>query len=253
MYRGFDIGTAKPSSDDRSRVPHHLIDILQPGERFSAYDYSELARNTIRDIKARGKKPIVVGGTGFYIDALFFGLIPSRATEQEMLEARAKAEGEIAKLGFDAMHEKLLEIDPVLYSQIQRERNPVRLQRAWEYYYANGESLGEARKKKTSPFEIEPEFTVIKLPREVLWQRIEHRTDELLAAGWIEEVRGLLAQGVTLEMPAMRAIGYREIAEHVISEGKLGFHDMRDKIMFATRQYAKRQSTWMKRYLRTTN
>jgi tRNA dimethylallyltransferase len=251
MYIGFDIGTAKPSKEERGRVTHHLFDILKPEIRFSAFEYSELARSTIRDVIARGKTPIVVGGTGFYIDALFFGLIPSAASDDQLHSARIRAEDEISELGFDAMHQRLKDIDPDLFSQINRERNPIRLQRAWEYYYANGEALGEARKNKTNPFEYEPEFTVIDPPREELWQRIEQRTEHLLEQGWVEEVRGLLKNGVTPDMPAMRAIGYNEIAQHL--QGELSFEEMRERIIFATRQYAKRQSTWVKRYLRSAN
>jgi tRNA dimethylallyltransferase len=251
MYIGFDIGTAKPSKEDQARVPHHLLDVLKPDVRFSAFEYSELARKAIRDIIARGNTPVVVGGTGFYIDALFFGLMPNTASEAEMIAARSKAESEISEHGFDEMHERLKPIDPDLYTQIQRERNPIRLQRAWEYYHANGEALGEARKHKTDPFEFEPDFTVIDLPREELWQRIEQRTDLLLAQGWIEEVKRLLATGVTNDMPAMRAIGYQEIA--MFLNGELTKSEMRERIIFATRQYAKRQSTWFKRYLRSTN
>jgi tRNA dimethylallyltransferase len=251
MYIGFDIGTAKPSKEERGRVTHHLFDILKPEIRFSAFEYSELARSTIRDVIARGKTPIVVGGTGFYIDALFFGLIPSAASDDQLHSARIRAEDEISELGFDAMHQRLKDIDPDLFSQINRERNPIRLQRAGEYYYANGEALGEARKNKTNPFEYEPEFTVIDPPREELWQRIEQRTEHLLEQGWVEEVRGLLKNGVTPDMPAMRAIGYNEIAQHL--QGELSFEEMRERIIFATRQYAKRQSTWVKRYLRSAN
>lgn len=248
LYIGFDIGTAKPTVEERAMFTHHLVDILGPGVRFSAHEYSELARMTVRDILSRGKKPLVVGGTGFYIDALFFGLIPSTASEEEIAKAREKAVAEIASYGFDEMHQRLKPIDHELYIQINRERNPIRLQRAWEYYYATGEALGEARKKKTDPFEHTPKFTVIDLPRETLWQRIEERTDTLLANGWVEEVRDLLVQGIALEMPAMRAIGYKEIAQFLA--GELDRETMRERIVFATRQYAKRQSTWMKRYFR---
>jgi tRNA dimethylallyltransferase len=251
LYVGFDIGTAKPTKEDRERVPHHVIDILEPSVRFSAFEYSEKARAIINDVIQRGRKPLVVGGTGFYIDALFFGLIPNSASEEETEAARIRAAEEIEELGFDAMHERLREIDPDLYRQINRERNPIRLQRAWEFYYATGKPLGEARKQKTDAFEHQPVFSVMELDRQELWRRIEHRTDKLLADGWVDEVKGLLATGVTLEMPAMRAIGYKEIAQHL--NGELTFDEMREKIIFATRQYAKRQSTWMKRYLRTTN
>lgn len=251
MYIGFDIGTAKPSKQDQEIIKHHLIDVIRPEVRYSAFEYSELARKVIREILERGKKPLIVGGTGFYLDALFFGLIPNRASEEELAAARSKAEMEIKELGFDAMHARLKTIDQDLYDQIDRERNPIRLQRAWEYFYATGVSLGEARRSRTDVFEHKPEFTVLDPPRQELWQRIEERTDHLLANGWIDEVRGILSSGVAKDAPAMRAIGYPEIVSYL--DGKLSYAVMREKIIFATRQYAKRQSTWMKRYLRSAN
>jgi tRNA dimethylallyltransferase len=251
IYIGFDIGTAKPTREEQAVAPHHLIDIVEPHIRFSAFEYSQLARTTIKDILDRGKKPLVVGGTGFYIDALFFGVVAGNASEEVIATARDRAAKEIEENGFDEMHLRLKAIDPDLWSQINRERNPMRLQRAWEYYYANGEPLGEARKKQPEVFEHAPIFTVLEPDREELWRRIEDRTDRLLNDGWIEEVRGLLAKGVTVDMPAMRAIGYQEIAQFL--EGELSKSELREKIVIATRQYAKRQSTWFKRYLRSAN
>lgn len=251
IYIGFDIGTAKPTKQEQAIAPHHLIDIVEPQRRFSAFEYSQLARVTIADIFERGKRPLVVGGTGFYIDALFFGLVSGTATEEEISFARDRASQEIQRLGFDEMHSRLKEVDPDLHAQINRERNPIRLQRAWEYYYANGQPLGQARKQKTEVFEHTPDLTVIELDRETLWKRIEERTDRLLENGWVEEVRRLLAGGITVDMPAMRAIGYQEIAQFIA--GQIPASAMREKVVIATRQYAKRQTTWFKRYFRSTN
>lgn len=251
FYVGFDIGTAKASRADREQVVHHLIDIREPHVRFSAFEYSQLARSVIADILTRGKTPLVVGGTGFYIDALFDGLIPNDANEDQLMIARERAASEIKELGFDEMHQRLRESDPDLFTQINRERNPLRLQRAWEYYYATGLALGEARKLKTEPFAHRPTFTVLDIEREELWRRIEYRTRNLLALGWVEEVRSLMERGVTMEMPAMRAIGYSEIARHLA--GEFTEDELFEKIVIATRQYAKRQWTWMKRYLRSEN
>lgn len=250
LYKGFDIGTAKPSAEERARVPHHLIDTLAATERFSAADYSRVARETIRDILGRGKTPVVVGGTGFYIDALFDGLMLITADEETLASAGVRARNEIEAQGFDTMLGRLLAIDPVLHRQINRERNPIRLERAWQHYYATGEPLGAARQNKSEPFEYCPHFDVLLPPRDVLWERIEHRVDAMLDRGWLDEVRRLRDDGVTRDMPAMMAIGYHELFD--VIEGALSLADARERIVIRTRQYAKRQRTWMKRYLATT-
>lgn len=246
LYEGFDIGTAKPSKEIRARIPHHLIDILKPAVRFNAAEYATVARNTIREITAKGKTPLVVGGTGFYIDALFFGIAALEADEEKLDQARITVAKEMAEFGFDAMHAKLRTIDADLYEQISRERNPRRLERAWEFYYATGIPLGEARKEKPEPFELGPKFTVLEVEREELRKRIGKRIDEMLAAGWLKEVERLLASGITTEMPAMNAIGYRDLASVV--RGETTIDEAREQIIIRTRQYAKRQETWMKRY-----
>ncbi len=246
VYRSLDIGTAKPSKEILAEVPHHLIDILEPSEPFSAADYSTRARSAIREIISRGKTPIVVGGTGLYIDALFNGLPTLDIPNDDLRAARERAKREIAEEGFDAMHERLREIDPELYVQIRRERNPIRLERAWTHYYATGEPLGEARKRVPEPFEFKPEYQVLIVPRPELWRRIEARVDEMLANGWLWEVEGLMQRGVTRTMPAMRAHGYRELFD--VLTGNLSLDAARESIIIQTRQYAKRQVTWMKKY-----
>jgi tRNA dimethylallyltransferase len=246
LYRGFDIGTAKPKKEILAEIPHHLIDILEPSEQFSAAEYSKRAREVIREIISRGKTPVVVGGTGFYIDALFDGISSIEIPEEELSVAKTRAQNEIQEQGFDAMHEKVRLIDPELYIQIQRERNPIRLERAWAHYYATGEPLGETRKRIPEPFEYRPTYKVLTIPRSELWQRIEVRVDEMLSAGWLEEAKGLMQKGITRNMPAMRAIGYRELFD--VIEGKRVLDDARERIIFRTRQYAKRQVTWTKKY-----
>jgi tRNA dimethylallyltransferase len=246
LYRGFDIGTAKPSKEIRSRFPHHIIDLLQPEERFSAGEYAALARATIRKIIAAGKTPLVVGGTGFYIDALFGGIASLEVDEKNAELARIRVTYELSELGFESMHERLRNIDPVLFEQIGRERNPRRLERAWEFYYATGIPLGEARRAETELFEFEPSYTLLEVERDQLRKRIIDRIDSMIASGWIMEVQELLAKGVTIDMPAMKAIGYRELARVVHGENALAA--AREEIVIRTRQYAKRQVTWMKRY-----
>lgn len=246
LYKGFDIGTAKPSKTIRERVTHHLIDILEPSERFNAADYSRRGRDIIRDIISRNKTPIVVGGTGFYIDALFYGLSSIEVDDELIVSAREKYLREFEALGFDVMLAKLGEFDTVLFEQVTRERNPIRLERAFIHYNATGTPLGIARQEKPEPFEHEPKYTVLTVERDELLRRIELRVDEMLAAGWLDEVRLLLENGVTTDMPAMRAIGYSELAEVIL--GTMTLEEAREKIIIGTRQYAKRQTTWMKRY-----
>ena len=212
VYRGFDIGTAKPSRDEMQRVPHHLIDIREPHEDFNAADYSRLARQSIREIIARGKTPVVVGGTGLYIDALFNGIME---VPQDMTDGRERARRDIEQYGFEEMLRRLEPIDPDLYQQTRREGNPLRLQRAWEHYYATGEALGKTRKEnKPEPFEFEPECKVMSVARPEIWRRIEQRVDRMISSSWLKEAEGLMG-GVTRDMPAMRAIGYREMFDVV--------------------------------------
>lgn len=244
VYRGFDIGTAKPSSEEMQRAPHHLIDIREPQEEFNAAEYSRLARKTIREIVSRGKTPIVVGGTGLYLDALFNGIME---VDQDMTDGRERARREIEEFGFEEMLRRLENIDPDLYQQTLREGNPLRLQRAWEHYYATGQPLGVSRKQNLpEPFEYLPDCKVLDVPRPEIWRRIEQRVDRMIARGWQIEAERLIRKGVTREMPAMRAIGYREMFDVV--QNQMTPAEARERIIVRTRQYSKRQVTWMKKY-----
>ena len=246
LYRGFDIGTAKPTQEELKEVTHHLIDILEPSETFSAAKFAKHARQIIRDIYAQGKKPLVVGGTGFYIDALFIGIPDVEIEEEKMLSSRNRYHLELEERGFDGMLKLLEPIDIELHEQIVRERNPRRLQRAWEFYYATGTPLGEARKQRGESFEYSPRFTVLFPERNDLHQRISERVKTMLASGWLDEVSRLLANGVTDDMPAMKAIGYKTLVE--VIRNTISIDEAQEEIIKLTRQYAKRQMTWMKRY-----
>lgn len=247
LYRGFDIGTAKPSREELREVSHHLIDILEPGETFSAAKYSKHSREIIREILKRGKKPLVVGGTGFYIDALFVGIPDVEIEEEKILSSRNRYHIELEEKGFDEMLKLLEPIDVELYEQIVREKNPRRLQRAWEFYYATGMPLGEARKQRGDPFEYSPKFTALFPDRGDLHQRISERVKTMLTSGWLDEVSQLIANGVTDDMPAMKAIGYKTLVE--VIRKNISIDEAQEEITILTRQYAKRQMTWMKRYV----
>ena len=247
LYRGFDIGTAKPTQEELREVTHHLIDILKPSETFSAAKYSKRSRETIREIVKRGKKPLVVGGTGFYIDALFIGIPDVEIEEEKILSSRNRYHIELEEKGFDEMLKLLEPIDIELHGQIVREKNPRRLQRAWEFYYATGTPLGEARKQRGDPFEYSPRSTVLFPERNDLHQRISERVKTMLASGWLDEVSRLLVNGVTDDMPAMKAIGYKTLLE--VIRNNISIDKAQEEIRILTRQYAKRQMTWMKRYV----
>lgn len=248
IYRGFDIGTAKPSAEEQQQVRHHLIDILAPQESYSAGQYARDARRVIEEIIARDATPLVAGGTGLYVDALFYGISSINLDEQAEREAKEKYRIEFEEQGFEKLHERLKPIDPDLYQQIAREKNPIRLERAWVHFHATGIPLGQARKIQPEPFGYPPKFTLLLPEREELRLKIARRIDAMLAAGWLNEVRDLLNRRVTREAPAMRAIGYLELADVV--EEKVIIEQARELIITKTRQYAKRQMTWMKRYAR---
>lgn len=248
VYRGFDIGTAKTSLATRKQIPHHLIDIADPQESYNAGQYAHDAREAIENILIRDKKPLVVGGSGLYIDALFYGISSLAIDEEAKGAAIRKYRSELQEEGFAVLHERLKDIDPDLYAQIAREQNPLRLERAWVHYYATGTPLGEARKDRHT-FRHIPYFTVLLPEREELRARIADRVDAMLEAGWLGEVVALLKHGVTKDMQAMRAIGYKEVAD--LADGKLTLGQTREMIITQTRQYAKRQITWMKRYQAT--
>jgi tRNA dimethylallyltransferase len=187
---------------------------------------------------------LVVGGTGFYIDALFRGLMTAEIDQEKLKEARRKFDAELAEHGFDEMHKRLRNVDPDLHAQIAREMNPIRLVRAWTHFYATGTPLGEARKQERDRFEFAPEFVILNPERKELWKRIEGRIDEMLRKGWLDEVRELNAFGVDREAPAMRAIGYTELLD--VIENKTLLAKAREAIVIRTRQYAKRQVTWLR-------
>jgi tRNA dimethylallyltransferase len=251
VYKGFDIGTAKPSTVEREQVKHRLIDILDPPEPYSAGQYARDARIAVEQIISNGKKPLVVGGTGLYINALFFGISSYDIDEAIKQAAIDRHRRELRESSFETLHEQLRNIDPDLYEQIARERNPLRLERAWVHYYATGVPLGVARKSREDAFAYEPTFTVLLPERQELRERIVQRIDTMLERGWLDEVRDLLASGVTISMPAMRAIGYVELAN--VLQNELTLEVAREAIIHKTRQYAKRQITWMQRYKKQPN
>jgi tRNA dimethylallyltransferase len=250
VFRGMDIGTAKPEAHELAAVPHHLINIRDPLDAYSAAEFVKDARALITDISARGKLPLLVGGTMLYFKALFDGLDDMPAASPEV---RASLEAQAATLGWPAMHALLAEVDPLTAARLA-PADSQRIQRALEVYRVSGKPLSyfhaqqDAMKKEAARqentlasalFSLEPE------DRTWLHGRIAQRFDQMLANGFLEEVRSLMARGdLHPDLPSMRCVGYRQAWEAL--EGTSPMAELRDKGIFATRQLAKRQITWLR-------
>ena len=240
IYRGMDIGTAKPTINERQAVPHHLIDIRDPGDDYTVADYQCDAIAAINDTIARGKVPFLVGGTGLYVRAVVENLnIPKIIANPKL---RAEIENEIAQNGLEAVFKKLIVLDPEAANVVD-PKNPRRVVRALEVALTTGEPFTAQRTKNT------PLFDTLMLgldsPAEALRERINRRVDDMVSNGLIDEVRMLIKKyGATA--PALNAIGYREVIDHL--NGALSLEDAAAVIKMNTWHYAKRQTTWFKKY-----
>jgi tRNA dimethylallyltransferase len=241
IYRGLDIGTAKPSLEQQASVRHHLIDVADPEQLFSAADFADAADKTIKDIISRGKRVIIAGGTGLYIRALIHGLadLPSGGGEH-----RAALQLEAERRGKEAMLEKLRIIDPVIAAGLH-PNNLVRILRALEVYLMTGVPL--SRYQKEHGFSAS-RYSVcqigITVDRRLLYDRIDERVEQMMDSGLLAEVEGLLASGYGRDLKPMRSIGYKEAAAHL--SGELSREEAVRLIKRDTRHYAKRQLTWFK-------
>jgi tRNA dimethylallyltransferase len=244
LYRGMDIGTAKPSAADRSRVPHHLIDVLDPWESASVAWWLERAEATVRGIEARGKIALFVGGTPFYLKALLCGLFPSPPADQD-LRRRLEAEAETAGRG--ALHDRLAGVDPG--SARRLHPNDVRrVVRALEVWHLTGKPLSEWQQQgwwDAGTARFRPgSCLVVDVPRPALYERIGRRVEAMFAAGWVEEVRRLRALRRPLGREAAQALGYREIGDFL--DGRRSLAHTVAQVQLRTRQFAKRQLTWFR-------
>jgi tRNA dimethylallyltransferase len=240
VYRGMDIGTAKPAAAERARVPHHLLDIREPDEPYSAADFVRDATRAIGDIRARGRLPLAVGGTMLYARALRGGLSDLPPADAGV---RARIEAQARQLGWPALHAKLREVDPATAARLPPSDSQ-RIQRALEVFELTGKPLSQLQ--GTSPGPGLHLLTIALLPedRGELHRRIERRFDEMLAAGFLDEVRRLLARGLDADLPSMRSVGYRQAWRHLSGETTLA--QFRAEAIAATRQLAKRQITWLR-------
>jgi tRNA dimethylallyltransferase len=239
LYRGMDIGTAKPTDTERARVPHYLIDVADPDETWSLTRYQQAVYAVVPQILARGKVPLLVGGTGQYMRAVLDGWKPPTQSFDPAIRARLEAEAE-AGLGAELVR-RLELVDPASAARID-PRNLRRVIRALEVYEASGAPASAQSGRQLPPF---PSIRLgLALPRPDLYDRIDRRIDSMIAAGLVEEVRGLLARGYDRGLPSLSAIGYGEIAAHLA--GEIDLNEAVKRMRSATRRFVRHQANWFR-------
>ena len=248
IYKGMDIGSAKPSNAELQLAPHALVDIIDPLESYSAGDFREDALRLMQEITARGHTPLLVGGTMLYYKALVDGLSPLPSAD---LEVRAQIEKEALEKGWQVLHQELHQIDPVSAARIH-VNDPQRLARALEVFRISGKSLTELTQVKSDPIPYNiKQFAIAPAEKSVLHGRIEQRFEIMLESGFEQEVRKLYLRGdLHLDLPSMRCVGYRQMWEYL--QGTMDYEEMRFRGIVATRQLAKRQMTWLRGWQNVT-
>jgi tRNA dimethylallyltransferase len=242
IYRGMDIGTAKPNAAELQRAPHRLIDILDPAQRYSVAEFRKDALLAMQDITARGKIPLLVGGTMMYYKALMDGLSPLPESDQNV---RKTIEAEAEKLGWEELHQQLAQIDPTSAKRIH-PNDPQRLIRALEVYHLTNRSMTDLMATKSAPIPYNiRQFCIAPDDRKVLHQRIAQRFQQMVDTGFQDEVEKLRARDdLHLNLPSIRCVGYRQMWQYL--DGDYDFSEMIAKSVAATRQLAKRQLTWLR-------
>ena len=242
IYRRMDIGTAKPTAEEMDGVPHHMLDVADPGEDYSVARYVADATACVEDILSRGKLPIVAGGTGLYIDNLLAGREFAAFTGvwRQKLQDRAQREG------IEVLYRELEQVDPQRAAKLHLA-DEKRIIRALEVWHETGETITEHDRRTAA---LPPRYEAVRIgltfaERADMWERIDRRVDQMMAAGLVEEVEGLLASGVPERCTAMQAIGYKEMAA-ALREGRPAA-EAAEEIKLRSRQYAKRQLTWFRR------
>jgi tRNA dimethylallyltransferase len=242
IYKGMDIGTAKPTAEELAQAPHRLIDILDPVQSYSVAEFRRDALAAMQDITQRGRIPLLVGGTMMYYKALTEGL--STLPKADSL-VRAEIEKKAQKNGWQALHHELQGIDPASAQRIH-PNDPQRLTRALEIYHISGKSMTELslNKQPSAPYQFS-QFAIAPQDRQILHDRIAQRFDIMLNSGFEEEVVTLKKrEDLHLDLPSMRCVGYRQMWQYL--EGNINYQEMREKGLAATRQLAKRQLTWLR-------
>ena len=248
IYKGMDIGTAKVTAEEMRGIRHHLIDFKDPHEDYNVVEFQYMASTAISDINSRGKLPVLCGGTGFYIQALLYGIdFSSEPPSDKENELRSSLREYAEKYGTAALHERLAGIDPESAESIPKE-NIKRVIRAIEFYELHGKKISEHNRdealKRQHPL-YDSIFIVLNDDRKKLYERIDKRVDKMLEAGLVDEVRRLLEAGVPESSTAMQAIGYREIVSFL--KGNVSLDGAVELIKQNSRHYAKRQLTWFRR------
>lgn len=241
IYKYMDIGTAKPTTDEQSRVAHHMIDLIDPDEHFDARQFAEMAGEKIMKLYARNVTPFVVGGTGLYIKALVNGLFTAGRTD---IRVRERLQEQARIYGSDFLHQRLSRHDPNTAARIH-PNDSYRIVRALEVYALTGTTITEFQREHG--FE-DNRFRALKIGlninREVLYERINHRVDEMIESGFLNEVKGLLDMGYSDDLKSMQSIGYRHLVDFI--KGRCSWDEAMRTLKRDTRRYAKRQLTWFK-------
>ena len=243
VYRGMDIGTAKVTKEETCGVPHHLIDVLDPKDPFNVMTFRSMVKDAIRGIASRGSVPVLVGGTGFYIQSVLYDVQFEEDASSE--ELRKELEQEAAVLGAEKMHERLRALDPDAAEAIH-PNNIKRVIRALEYCLSTGRKISvhnREQRERTSPYSFL--FYVLTMDRAALYQRIDLRVDQMMEQGLLAEVKRLRDEGVTSDMVSMQGLGYRQIFDYL--EGIATLDEAVERIKRETRHFAKRQLTWFRR------
>ena len=243
IYEMMDIGSAKIKKEEMQGIPHHLIDCISPSQEFNVVIFQKMALNAMEEIEKRNKIPIIVGGTGFYIQSVLYQIdfIPN----EDQGEVRKELETLALTKGKEYLHEKLREVDPLSAREIHAN-NQKRVIRALEYYRLTGEPISKhniEQRQKESPYDFS--YFVLNDKRERLYQRIDQRVDEMVSQGLVEEVRALKNMGYDRSFVSMQGLGYKEILDYL--EDKISLDEAVYRIKRDTRHFAKRQITWFKR------
>lgn len=243
IYKNMNIGTAKPSPEERQGIEHHMIDIINPDEDFSVAEFQKLAKDIIDDLVLNKKLPIIVGGTGLYISSLIYDMDFTKSISNWQL--RKELQDEAKSMGNEYVHNKLKAIDPDLASRIH-PNNIRRVIRAIEVYYETGDIIGDFSKDIVLNDEYEPFLVGLTRNRKELYDRINIRVDIMIEQGLVEEVRNLLSSGYSENLVSFKGLGYKEIVGYLKGE-----YDLDEAVRILkrnTRRYAKRQLTWFRRY-----
>lgn len=241
LYRRLNVGTAKPSAEERRRVPHHLFDILEPSQEFSVAEYLVAAEQACREIVSRGGTPLFVGGTGLYLRSLLRGVFEGPPANDEL---RQRLEFEATRDGAEALHRRLQQVDPSTAERLH-PNDLRRVVRALEVIELTGLPMSTQHREEPLPLDQRPPNVLwLAPPRDWLYDRINRRVEAMLDAGWLDEVRSLLAEPLPLSHTASQALGYKELIEHLRGERPLA--ETITLIQTRTRQFAKRQHTWFR-------